>query len=57
MLKQELMEIQFRLGTPSEREGDLDRAEMAAHRLASLLCATLLTCELEKDAQQGKQPE
>jgi hypothetical protein len=45
-LEREVTEIQSRLGTPTERPEDLERARAAAHRLANLICTELLTQDL-----------
>ncbi len=41
-LEREISEIQSRLGTPGERAGDLQRANVAAHALSNMICAALL---------------
>jgi hypothetical protein len=41
-LERELLEIQVRLGTPTERQDDFDRARAFAHKLANLMCVVLL---------------
>jgi hypothetical protein len=41
-LEWELLEIQSRLGTPTERPNDLERAREVAHKLANLMCVALL---------------
>lgn len=41
-LKQQVIEIERRLGTPAERKNDLDRAQTLAHRLANLMFMALL---------------
>ena len=46
-LEREIAEIQGRLGKPDERPGDLERARGAAHTLSNMICAALLTCDVE----------
>jgi hypothetical protein len=41
-LQQEIRDIQHRLGTPDERPEDLERAKIAAHKLANMMCSVLL---------------
>jgi predicted XRE-type DNA-binding protein len=45
MIQREIAEIQRRLGTPSERPDDMERAKVAAHQLANMLCTALLIRE------------
>lgn len=42
VIEREVAEIQRRLGTSDERPGDLERAKMAAHQLANMMCTALL---------------
>ena len=50
LIEREIAEIQRRLGTPEERLGDLDRAKMAAHQLANMMCTALLLRDFGNDA-------
>jgi hypothetical protein len=42
-LERELLEIQSRLGTPTERPNDLERARTVAHDIANMMFVALLS--------------
>ena len=47
-LQSELTDLQNRLGTASERPGDLTRVREVAHKLNNLLCVALLRDQLAR---------